>query len=910
MNVGDETVDLTGMSFTSGVRFDFSTANVTQLEAGQLAVVVRDREAFSLRYDATNILIAGQFSGRLNNLGERIVLTGSLGQVLAEVAYKDDWYDITDGEGFSLVRRQNEVAVTSASDAEQWRPSHYRDGSPGSIDPGYNPGSVVISEALTHNDVPVGDWLELHNTTANDIDISGWYISARPSEPTQYQIPEGTVLKAGGYLVFTANEHPDSPEYGGSMGFAISKLGEKVLITSSGRATELGGYRIEVDFTYGFNATTFIRHTNSTGQVEYVLGLVRTRGLPNALPAVDRIRDHNNVYPEAVISEIMYHPAAGGDEYIELFNPHSQPVRLAKPFSPSWRFTSGVFYIFEDDVAIPTKTYALVVPIDPDEFRAKYNVPAETQIFGPYDGELLNSGERLTVSRAAEAAAFVPFSMTDQVFYNHPSGQWPQEANGLGASLNRVSYRAYGNDVENWRAGAIGGTPGRPNVDFVADARVVERMLFYNDSYFDGYDADVFSSHNEAIAPDRFALLAGQRATITNYSNYDKGLNGVIVDIQNMPGTPTVADFQFRVGNDNSPGGWQPAPDPSFFYVRPSGGVNGSDRIEFAWEKGVIRNMWLEVTVLPTANTGLAAADVHYWGNAVGDIGNSLFEATVNEIDATFLANNLNVDFDVITRFDINRDLSVNQIDIDIVNASFVDASGAMVMLDLRGDFNGDRFTDAKDLDALSQTIAAQSTAARFDLNGDGAVTLADQALMIDQLLLTRPGDANLDRDVDSGDLNTVGRNWRMEVESWSQGDFNGDRVVNAADLNLLALNWRHGVPAAAPAARMPRAPLQASSARLREIMLPLDSQLDSTQGEGGDSLSTGIPDENVDDSVDEDVVDPPDYSTPADPNRGLPIDENPANDDEWMFSELVDDVLARWATSKMRLIVPTSRRA
>ncbi len=75
--------------------------------------------------------------------------------------------------------------------------------------------------------------------------------------------------------------------------------------------------------------------------------------------------------------------------------------------------------------------------------------------------------------------------------------------------------------------------------------------------------------------------------------------------------------------------------------------------------------------------------------------------------------------------------------------------------------------------------------------------------------VVATPGDADLDGDVDSADLNAVGFNWRMEVESWSQGDFNGDRVVNVADLNLLAMHWRLGAPVTAAGSPVPRGPLK-----------------------------------------------------------------------------------------------------
>ena len=47
-------------------------------------------------------------------------------------------------------------------------------------------------------------------------------------------------------------------------------------------------------------------------------------------------------------------------------------------------------------------------------------------------------------------------------------------------------------------------------------------------------------------------------------------------------------------------------------------------RVEIIWADGAIENEWVQVTVLADADTGLAAPDVFYFGNAIGDSGNKL----------------------------------------------------------------------------------------------------------------------------------------------------------------------------------------------------------------------------------------------------------------------------------------------
>lgn len=44
------------------------------------------------------------------------------------------------------------------------------------------------------------DWIELYNTTGAAIDLTGWYLSDRQTNPTKWQIPSGTIA-ANGYLV-------------------------------------------------------------------------------------------------------------------------------------------------------------------------------------------------------------------------------------------------------------------------------------------------------------------------------------------------------------------------------------------------------------------------------------------------------------------------------------------------------------------------------------------------------------------------------------------------------------------------------------------------------------------------------------------------------------------------------------
>ena len=98
-NIGDASINLNLVQFTNGIDFTFGDV---ELAENNYVVIVSNEAAFLSLYDGFTGTVAGEYTGSLDNGGERITLVDATGQKIHNFTYSDDWYDLTDGDGFSL----------------------------------------------------------------------------------------------------------------------------------------------------------------------------------------------------------------------------------------------------------------------------------------------------------------------------------------------------------------------------------------------------------------------------------------------------------------------------------------------------------------------------------------------------------------------------------------------------------------------------------------------------------------------------------------------------------------------------------------------------------------------------------------------------------------------------------------
>ena len=133
-NISGDTLDISDVAFVDGITFAFADSAVTELQNEGYVVVVKSNAAFASIYNTNDILIAGEYEGKLANSGERIELKGTAGETLLAYTYSDLWYPTTDGDGYSLVIANANQSTNLWNFKEGWRPSLQINGSPGKED--------------------------------------------------------------------------------------------------------------------------------------------------------------------------------------------------------------------------------------------------------------------------------------------------------------------------------------------------------------------------------------------------------------------------------------------------------------------------------------------------------------------------------------------------------------------------------------------------------------------------------------------------------------------------------------------------------------------------------------------------------------------------------------------------------
>jgi len=409
--------DLSGWRISGEVDYVFPPG--VTLQAGEHVVIAAAPADLQTVYGTTNVL--GPYTNALSNAGGVLRLRNPADAIRLEVDYSDGtrWPAAADGAGHSLVLARPSYGET---DLRAWGASTLRGGSPGEVDAQHPDPltAVVINEILAHTDLPQIDFIELHNASTTDVDLSGCVVTDDPST-NRFRIPNSTTLPARGFLVLDETV----------LGFRLSAAGETVYLIHEDGSRVLDAVR------YGAQENGVV-----SGRLRDGASVIRrlaapTPGGPNASRLVEDI----------VINEIMYHPISDedDDEFVEVHNRSGSAVDLS-----GWRFGNGIDFVFPAQTSIASGGY-LVVARNQGRLLSRYSGQlTASNTLGDYSGSLADGGERLTLQKpdtvletntlGVVKTNLIWISVGDLEYFD--GGRWGQYADGGGSSLELVDSRA------------------------------------------------------------------------------------------------------------------------------------------------------------------------------------------------------------------------------------------------------------------------------------------------------------------------------------------------------------------------------------------------------------------------------------------------------------------------------------
>ncbi len=515
-NNGAENINLSLCKFIDGISYTFTKEKF--LLPDDYLILCSNADEFKNRY---NFNAYDEYTGNLNNAGERILMVNPFGDTILSVRYNDKapWPIAADGTGFSIVPK-DEGNIPDYDDPFNWRASSAINGSPGILDPDSNILPVLINEILANSNYPNVDFIELYNPNDVPVKIDNWLLTDNFNNPPKWKIPAGTTIESNGFLVFFEGHYTDTVmnydtnEFGSK--FSLSSLGEEVYIFSANDQENLTGYTHGFSFDLSDEDISLGRFVTSEDEEHFV-----------RLDSVSlNDTNYNPKVGPLVINKIMYNPN-GGFEFIELINITDSEVPLSFN-NIGWKIR-GIEFDFEpgNTIAAGDTIYLVNKKTNIDEFKFTYNLNDSIGIYY-YNGKLNNDGEELTILKPWEEDTndtIDYYLALEKIEYND-NLPWP-DADGNGYYLERINCNEYGNDPINWDT-----TKNNPVI--IADMpKGVKNVFYYSKALPLGIEGPFIWQINNNDLPD-----------------------GIIFNITNgeFTGIPTeqgVFEFDLSITNNN-----------------------------------------------------------------------------------------------------------------------------------------------------------------------------------------------------------------------------------------------------------------------------------------------------------------------------------------------------------------------
>jgi len=196
---------------------------------------------------------------------------------------------------------------------------------------------VVTSNKLSYEDEALGspDWIELRNLSDREIDLQGFILTDKQDRYELGNMLPGIRISAGGYVVLCASAKAEAKGGAFCLPFGLSKSGDTLcLLNASGTLLERlvipalpqdVSYARREDGTFGFCLLPTPGAANE-GEISDTCPEIEAEAPPaeKLPPEESEIR----LFFQEIMSNDLKDGAFGGGDWIELYNPGTEPLSL------------------------------------------------------------------------------------------------------------------------------------------------------------------------------------------------------------------------------------------------------------------------------------------------------------------------------------------------------------------------------------------------------------------------------------------------------------------------------------------------------------------------------------------------------------------------------------------------------
>ena len=475
-NTTDHEIDLSGWAFV----YDKTSIKLPEAElpAGGYAVLYKEGREVSVGDEAVEVGLK-RFPANMVNAGKPLALKDPSGTVIHSYSYPkakagvsiergegDKWHLCSDSRGGTPGEENSDGIVD-----EPEKPDSPRT---------FTPGDVVINEVMADprglEQLPATEYVELHNTTDHEIDLSGWsFVYDKTSiKLSEVELPAGgyAVLYREGREVSVADEAVEVglKRFPANMVNAGKPLALKdpsgTVIHAYTYPKAKAGVSIERGEDDKWHLSSDPRggtpgEENSDGTVDEP-EKPDEPDRPNVPSEPSEPDTTEQVAPgEVIINEILFDPQPGGSEYIELYNRSDRTLPtagLAIALRKGDGHLGTRYPLASLAISLAPGDY-LALTTDPNGVLRYFRTPAPDAIRRLRLPALNNQGATIVLLRKADS------TVVDEVSY---SAKWHADAIKIrkGVALERITPDGDTKEADNWTSAVaeVGyGTPGYKN---------------------------------------------------------------------------------------------------------------------------------------------------------------------------------------------------------------------------------------------------------------------------------------------------------------------------------------------------------------------------------------------------------------------------------------------------------------